>query len=130
MKKSAAVRLKVINGAGCKVPLRKRDSRPKETAAGREELNRMLCDASQRGETERVKELLDRGTDADANNRHGWTALRYALWMTNKDMMELLIANGASVHTVDKRGKRALNWAVEQELADFVQLLKRHGAEG
>lgn len=48
-----------------------------------------------RGNIEIVKLLIEKGIDVNDVDRDGETALMYASYKKNKEMMELLIKNGA-----------------------------------
>ena len=60
-----------------------------------------LLEAAQQGDLEVVKELLAAGIDIDTGNRYGATALFFAAFRGNVEMVELLLENGAEVNVRD-----------------------------
>jgi uncharacterized protein len=51
-------------------------------------------DAIKRGDVPHVRKLLDRGTDVDARDRYGQTALMLAAHAGDRAVVEVLIARG------------------------------------
>jgi ankyrin repeat protein len=60
--------------------------------------------------------------------KEGWTALTIASWNGDKEMVKLLIENGADMSMKNKYGKTALMLALEGEHKEVVELLKSYGA--
>ena len=82
-----------------------------------------IHDAAMDGDIEAVKQHLADGTDVNAKGQYGRTPLHKA---ANKEIAELLIANGAEVNAMDVLlGWTPLDYA-EGETAD---LLRKHGAK-
>ena len=48
-----------------------------------------------------AKRLLAAGADPDATNSRGETPLQWAAWSGSRDMVEMLLASGASLHARD-----------------------------
>lgn len=88
-----------------------------------------------RGEADAVEKLLSAGIPVDATNEVNHTALKAAARNGQLEMMQLLIARGASVRHQNADGFTALHCAVgapaydQQFQADCVGLLLEHGAE-
>ena len=71
-----------------------------------------------------AKLLIDQGTDVNAQNFNGGTALIFAATFNQKKIMELLIENGADVNIKDSRGLKAIDHAKMQGLKDIVKMLQ------
>lgn len=54
-----------------------------------------LMSAALIGDIDTVKVMLDRGADVNAQDRIGWTALKYAEWKHHTDIAQLLRKAGA-----------------------------------
>lgn len=75
-----------------------------------------------------VTELLKMGSDCDARNRIGSTALhKAARW--SKELSQLLLEAGAKVDVIDYRGMTPLHYAVMHGQLDCVELLIEHKAQ-
>jgi ankyrin repeat protein len=62
--------------------------------------------AATSGNKTAVRVLLELGTDVDAQDRDGWTALRWAIeWNVDNQCAQLLFALGADVSLVDNQGQ-------------------------
>ncbi|XP_030552766.2 potassium channel AKT2/3 [Rhodamnia argentea] len=57
----------------------------------------LLCTAAKRNDLEVMKELLNHGLSTDSKNHQGFTALQIAMAEDHKDMVNLLVMNGANV---------------------------------
>ncbi|WP_459502547.1 ankyrin repeat domain-containing protein [Bacillus sp. C1] len=93
-----------------------------------------LIPAAERGHVEVVKELLNR-TDIDVNYRNdlGWTALLEAIALGNgsenhKQVVQLLIDQGADVNMVDRDGVTPLEHAEKRGFKEIVNMLRLAGA--
>ena len=47
----------------------------------------------------------------------------------NREIVELLIARGADVHTKDKEGRTALSLAIRNNLSEIAEVLREAGAK-
>ncbi len=83
------------------------------------ELNKQLLDAIVKGETKKVKELLDEGAEANAEDEQGNTALWGALKASKLDIVKILIENEADVNAINPRGKIFL---IEVVFAGYKEL--------
>lgn len=82
-----------------------------------------------RGHTATVQTLLTKGTDANAIDRDGKTALMLAAFEGHTATVQLLLANGVQVNTPDRDGATALMLAAAQGHIDVAQALLAKGAE-
>ena len=107
----------------------------------------LLCSAAQHDNPDRIKQLLEWGSDVNAHGYEDSTALHHAARRKNLEVCQLLISNGADVNAVDERGQTPLfevfdRWALHlerflvaspDETQDkafaVLQLLLRHGAD-
>ena len=78
--------------------------------------------------TKIVKMLLKDGAVND-QTEYGKTLLMYAARRGNLYLAEYLIAQGGDISITDSQGKTALDYAVDAQKQDMVELLLNHGAE-
>jgi ankyrin repeat protein len=81
------------------------------------------------GDLERVKALLDAGTDVNAKDNGGQTPLHWAACGGHKTVVELLLARGANVNARDSGRGTPLHDAAGNGHREVVQLLLTKGAE-
>ena len=98
-------------------------------AEGQGELNRRLMAAAEKGNTDVVKDLLDKGAQVDARTYRGYTPLRHAAFNGYTDTARLLLDRGAQVDSVDVNGHTPLRSAVINRRADVPKLLILRGAD-
>ena len=72
--------------------------------------------------------LLDRGVDINGKDFYGKTALQFASWDGNKDVVEFLLNRGANINDKDNQGQSALILASSHGNKDVVELLLNRGA--
>ncbi len=77
-----------------------------------------------------VKGLIEEGTDVNAQDNEGWTALMWALEYGHTEVVKLLIEEGADVNAQSNSGETAL-WAASRygQHPDIVKLLIEEGAD-
>ncbi|MGH8533451.1 MAG: ankyrin repeat domain-containing protein [Gammaproteobacteria bacterium] len=68
--------------------------------------------AIKRGDLEIVLDLLARGIDVDARDRHGQTAVMLAAHAGHREVVEILVAHRANLHITAKFGLSALMLAL------------------
>ena len=97
--------------------------------------------AVRNGDTERVKELLDSGSDVNARDssqeselfkgekRLAFTPLHWASYLGDSEMVKLLISKGAELDAVDPSYGTSLHLAAEQAHLEVVELLLGEGAQ-
>ena len=86
-----------------------------------------IHEAAGRGNIETVKQHLAAGTDVNAKDEEGWTALVYAIVKDREKIVELLIANGTDVNAKMSKGWTPLDIAIEFEHSEIADLLRKHG---
>jgi uncharacterized protein (DUF924 family) len=86
-------------------------------------------DAIGRGDVDAVRDLLRRGIDADARDRHGQTALMLAAHAGHRDVVAALVEHGAALDVTAKFGLSALMLAVVAGHPEVARLLARAGAD-
>jgi len=91
------------------------------------ELNLALFAAAETGNAKKAAKLIAEGAQADAYNA-GLRPMYYAVTKGHKDVVELLIENGAQVNVKDAAGQQPLDYAVWSGSRDMVELLLDHGA--
>jgi ankyrin repeat protein/beta-lactamase regulating signal transducer with metallopeptidase domain len=91
-----------------------------------------LYEAAKAGSPSEVKRLIAEGANVNIEGRWGETPLHAAAANGNKEILELLIANGAVVDA-NKPGYTPLTWAIWQldynSKKDIVEVLVNHGAD-
>ena len=86
-------------------------------------LNAELLSAAANGDTQKAKELLDKGADVNAKSDDGLAALVYAAWYGHTDTADMLISEGAYVNSKGNGGFTALMaaaWNGHRETADML----------
>ncbi|MHC4519284.1 MAG: ankyrin repeat domain-containing protein [Planctomycetota bacterium] len=85
--------------------------------------------ASQVGDFDTVKALLEQGADVNAQDGKGIRPLHYAIQAGHKELAELLIASGADINSKNKGGYTSLYYAVWNRDTDMVKFLVTKGAD-
>jgi ankyrin repeat protein len=80
------------------------------------------------GDTETVRELLLEGTDPDARDDHGQTALMLAAHRGHAAIVEMLVTARAALDTTAKYNLTALMLAIVAGHEDIARTLVRAGA--
>jgi ankyrin repeat protein len=77
-----------------------------------------------------VRAIIGTRPDLDAQDKNGWTALHFAAQEGDAEVVELLIAAGASLNVRDKYGNTPLFRAVMsyRGVGDVPAIFIRHGA--
>ena len=88
-----------------------------------------LMRAALDGNTEEVKELINRGADINQRDDNGRTALMFAAINTHYETMKVLLESGADVNAVSKIGGTALMGAALAGDLRMVQALLDRGAD-
>ena len=93
-----------------------------------------IHDAASDVNIEAVKQHLVAGTDVNAKDKRGLTPLHYAAGAGRKEIVELLITEGADVNAKlvsdgPHKGKTPLNAANEANHPEIADLLRKHGGK-
>ena len=75
-----------------------------------------LWEAARTGNIEAVKLHLSGGFDSNTKDEGGWVPLHGASGSGQKEIVELLLVNGANVNATAMSGKTALDYAVKPSL--------------
>ena len=83
------------------------------------------------GSVQQVQNALHAGTDINAKNEFGRTALMWAARdNTNPEVLKLLLENGADIRAKDEEGRTALMWAAQDNTnPEVLKLLLDAGAD-
>ncbi|WCR58016.1 ankyrin repeat domain-containing protein [Wolbachia endosymbiont of Ctenocephalides felis wCfeJ] len=73
--------------------------------------------------------LMGKHTDINAKDNMERTALHYAAYFNDTDMVELLLRAGADIDAQDNLGRTALHYASYFNNTDMVELLLEAGAQ-
>ncbi|WP_338405958.1 ankyrin repeat domain-containing protein [Wolbachia endosymbiont (group A) of Longitarsus flavicornis] len=84
--------------------------------------------ASEAGEFDKVKLLLDRGANIEIQDKFGYTPIFLATQSGKWSVVELLLDRGANIDAQDKEGKTLLHFAASGNNLDMVQFLLNRGA--
>mmetsp|Transcript_55864 Transcript_55864/g.103415 ORF Transcript_55864/g.103415 Transcript_55864/m.103415 type:complete len:188 (-) Transcript_55864:22-585(-) len=88
-----------------------------------------LMEAAHLGDVEALQKLLKDGTDINAQDDYGWTALRYAVRSDRYIAAEALVDAGADLNMPSSSGRTPLMSAAANGLDDMVRLLVKSGAD-
>ncbi len=89
----------------------------------------LLADAVEQQNRPRIDELLREGTNIDAAQADGMTALHWATFHDSPDWVRRLLAAGANPNATTKYGIPALTIACEHGQPDLVDILLSAGAD-
>ncbi|GAW16892.1 hypothetical protein ANO14919_063380 [Xylariales sp. No.14919] len=71
----------------------------------------------------KLQELIDAGEDINFRDHRTWTALHYACWRENVEIVSILLRSGADGSLTDSLGQRAIHLAAERGNEQLVQML-------
>jgi ankyrin repeat protein len=85
--------------------------------------------ASERGQVDVARMLIERGADVTAQNDDGRTPLHLASYRGQVDIARMLIERGADLAAQDNDGDTSLHVVSERGQVDVVHMLIEHGAD-
>ena len=88
-----------------------------------------LFRATQDGEVNTVRALLDGGADINRRNETGLTPLILAAMKNHKELVQLLVDRGADANARNSKGETALTLAARDGHPEIAQTLLRKGAD-
>jgi uncharacterized protein len=83
----------------------------------------LLVDAATKGNTDTLKELIEKGTPLNGLDKFGHSALTEACWGGKTDAVKLLLEKGANPNIKKSDGQTPLSLAEGQKHDDIVKLL-------
>jgi uncharacterized protein len=89
-----------------------------------------LVEASSKGDTKAVKDLIDKGAPVNGLDTHGQSALTEAAWNGKTDTVKLLLEKGANPNIKKADGQTPLSLATSQKHQQIVTLLNEAIAKG
>ncbi len=99
------------------------------SSAKRSEANQALLEGIRKGDTAKVRTLLEQGADREARNESERTPLMLASLKGQEAMVALLLERGADLKATDPEGMTPLLWAAFGGNAKVVKLLISKGAD-
>lgn len=88
-----------------------------------------VAEAAARGQIDKVKQLLESGTDINVRGRDGATPLLWALLKGNKAGFRFLLERGADANLQVKQGNSVMSFAAMHEDSRFLELALKHGGD-
>lgn len=88
-----------------------------------------LANAALGGELQTVQDLLTKGTNINAPQKGGWTALMNATLQGHLPVVEFLISKGASLDLKDDGGFTALMYSASYNRVQIAEVLVKAGAD-
>ena len=89
----------------------------------------LLHRVSLSGRLDMVKFLVQKGSDVNAVNNDGETALHYASFHNRLDVAKFLVEAGADVNAVNSDGETALHYACLENNIEIAKFLVEAGAD-
>lgn len=105
--------------AGCTSPIREEDNREKDVML----MSHPLVQAAERGDNDRVRQLLKEGADIDARDARGRTAIMAATHGNRPETVRLLIEAGADMNAQDDRLDNPFLYAGAEGLLEVLEVL-------
>ena len=88
-----------------------------------------LIHASEQGQTELAKLLVERDADINIQTNAGETALLLAIWWGHTELVKLLVTNDADINIQNKAGDTALMKAAKTRRTEIAELLIAQNAD-
>ena len=93
------------------------------------EKNKLLLVSAEKGNARIIEKLIKNGTDINAAETSGNTALHLAVIRANLEVAKALLKSGADVNRRNNMGRTALHFAAEAGKQEMIEILKQHGAD-
>ena len=90
---------------------------------------RKLRTAAMNGDVGRVRSLLAQGANPNAQDNHGWTALRFAVNSDEPEIVRLLVGSGADPSMQDKFGTSPVHAAMTVKSARAFEALRQENVD-
>jgi len=89
-----------------------------------------LAEAARIGNAEEVIILLAEGNEIDQRDiQYDATALQWASEYGHKDIVEILVSNGADLNALNNEGRTALHWTTLNSKLETCKVLIKKGAK-
>jgi ankyrin repeat protein len=88
-----------------------------------------IADALQRGDTAAARQLIEKHADVNAPQNDGATALHWAVYRSDREMVDVLLAAGANPKAANREGSTPLWLASINGDAAIMEALLRAGAD-
>jgi ankyrin repeat protein len=82
-----------------------------------------------KGNVEEVKQCLTLGEDVNLRGLANMTPLHRAAQNGRKEMVELLIENGADINAMTDSGETPLDWAINRRHVELYPQIRKHGGK-
>ncbi len=93
------------------------------------EKNKLLLVSAEKGNVRIIEKLIKTGTDINAAETSGNTALHLAVIRANFEVAKALLKFGADVNRRNNMGRTALHFAAEAGKQEMIEILKQQGAD-
>ena len=90
---------------------------------------RMLLEASESGNVDHVRLLLELGANVNVTGNFDYEPLHYAAQDGHIEVTKVLLQNGADINAYNSNSKTPLYLAVEKEQLEIIKLLLQNGAD-
>lgn len=104
-------------------------SKEQTPTTGVETVTREFIPSAEAGDLEAVKKLLQDGTDINAQDERGRTAVMSATYNHQTEMVQLLISQGADINIRDHQLNNVFLYAGAEGMLDILQLAIHAGAD-
>ena len=88
-----------------------------------------LRSAVDQADEDEVLSVLEKGADPNCNSTQNIPLLHIVVVRENTKVLQLLLANGASVDIKESWGRTALHWAAHRDYSTGIQILLDHDAD-
>lgn len=97
-----------------------------------EELNESentIFDAAIYGQSDLIKEYVNKGKDMDSQDEYGATLLHYSLQSGYTEISKFLVISEADVNIIDNEGLTPLDWAHWMNQVETAKLIREYGGK-